>query len=265
MDRAWVDQLLEKLGPRYKAGDVVGEGIELRYRFGKAEFRPSRMVVIPGQKLQLGVDFRVPKGVEVKETEPLLVVLEQKSLAPRGFVRTGDQTSEMTTEAGKASGYVRSLAYEAPLGGTEEVAKRIRAIVESIDIPVVLGIHEAKDLIAREPPPPSLRAKAGEQVLDNWEFTLVGGLLASVNVVIDPNVRTLQIVARKIVSKEERPALKLASVAQFLLRAKGAEVELVAVKRDGAEEVLVAVPAKAEALETAERMAKKVLIPIARV
>lgn len=265
MDRAWVDQLLERLGPRYKAGDVIGDGLELRYRFGKAEFRPSRMIVVPGPKLLLGVDFRVPKGVEVKETEPLLKVLEEKSLLPRGFVRTHDQTAEMNTESGKASGFVRSLSYEWSPPGLDQAAKQVRAIVESIDIPVVLGIHEAKDLIARDPPPPSIRSRPPEELLDNWEYTLVGGLLHSVNVVIDPNVRTLRIVSRKIVQKEEKPALKLAAVAKFLLRSKGAEVELVAVKRDDTEEVLVSVPAKNEALETAERMAKKVMIPIARV
>jgi hypothetical protein len=264
MDRAWLDGLLEKLGPRYKAGDLIGEGIELRYRFGKAEFQPARVIVLPGPKLELGIDFRVPKGVAVEDTEPLLKILEEKSLLPRQFTRFDDQTLPMKTEGGKESGFVRSLKYGSPASDQAEAARRIRSIVESIDIPIVLGIHEAKDLLARDPPPPGIRKADTDEAMELWEYTLVGGLLSSVNVVIDPNVRTLKVVSRKMISKDSKEPLKLAHVQSFVLKKAGADAELVAIKRDGTSESLAIFPPKEEALATAERMAKKLLIPIAR-
>src|SRR5687767_439672 len=134
MDQGWVDELIAKLGPRYRLGNPQDGGCQLLYRFGKAEFRDTRAVVGAGEdgrRIDLVVDFRVPRDAEVAATEPLLARLEERSLSPRQFVRTGESTAEMTTESGKASGFVRSVRYQRAGEEPKKCAQAIRAIIES--------------------------------------------------------------------------------------------------------------------------------------
>ncbi|MCK6548095.1 hypothetical protein L6R52_19750 [Myxococcota bacterium] len=267
MDRAWIDAVVGLLGPRYKLGPLAGDGVELHYRSGKSEFRPSRFVLgggASGRDLELTVDVRIPKGTAQAEADALVAVFEAKTAAPRGFVRAGESSMEMKSDLGAAAGSVKSLRYvrttpvEPPYA-----AKHVRAIVESIDIPIVVGIHEAEHLVARDPAPPAPKVKRPAQdPMELWEYQLDGGLLRSLTVIVDPNDRTLRVVERQLVSK--RPVgetLKLAHVAKLGVRKRTKDADLVAIKRDGTELTLATGSGNDEFVATAGRLAKKVLIP----
>jgi hypothetical protein len=267
MDQAWVDQVLEKLGQRYKKGAIVDDAVEILYRAGKAEFRPSRFTIGLGQsgrEMELVVDVRVPKGAESKEADALIAAFESLSATPRGFSRVGETSATMTTESGEAHGSARTLKYRHGALEAADAAKQIRAIVESIDIPITVGIHEPEHLVAREPPPPSAKpAKRATEPLDHWEYDLEHGLLKKLTVIIDPNVRTLRVVERKLLAKRDlSETIKLAHVAKFTIRRSDGAATLVAIKRDGQEVTLASGPATEDFIATAGRMAKKVMIPL---
>lgn len=267
MDQPWVAEVVEALGSRYKLGPTVDDAVELLFRFGKAQFRSTRLLLGDGKSgrmLVLTVDFRIPEGSDPQEAVPLVEALESHSMEPRGFNKVSDDTAPMTNERGKARGFVRSVKYQREGEAPKETAKQIRAVIESIDIPVVLGIHEAEDLVARDPRPETKRVRKPIDPLDHWEYRLSGGLLNSLTVIIDPNVRTLKVVERKLVSSktlQEEP-VKLAKLSKFGVRRGSGKISLVAVDREGAETILATDADKDEFAATAQRMAKKVMIPI---
>lgn len=266
VDREWVDLLLKELGARYRAGPSSGTGAELHYRSGRAEFRPSRFVVgcgESGQELELTVDVRIPRGADPHEQERLVAAFERQSAAPRGFSRIDDQESAVKAESGHASGSVRTLRYRH--GGVEpaEAAKQIRAIVESIDIPITVGIHEPEQLTARDPLPPRAKPRRALEPMEKWEYELDGRLLRSLTVIVDPNDRTLRVFERRLFSRKAiGDTLKLAHVAKFALRRRSGGVDLVAIRRDGSQVVLARGSEDPEFVATAGRLAKKVFIPI---
>jgi hypothetical protein len=266
MDRAFVDEVLALLGARYKLGAAAGSAVELSYRAGRAEFRPSRFLVGAGESgrgLELTVDVRIPKDTPAAQAEALIAAFETSSAAARGFVRIDQSTAKMTSERGEDHGSVMTLRYKREPAGAAETAKQIRAIVETIDIPIVVGIHEAEHVVAKEAPPH--REKHGRPIeqMENWEYRLEGGLARSLTVVINPNDRTLRVVERKLFSKRELgELLKLAHVAKFRIVARDGAAELVAVKKDGSEVSLAKGSRGSELVATAGRMAKKVMIAI---
>lgn len=257
---------MEKLGPRYRLGSP-GEygGVALLHRFGKAEFRPTRLTVGTGEgrRIELIVDFRIPKDADVAGSDPLLKTLEEKSLEPRGFSKKDENTAPMTTESGKESGFVRSVRFEREGTETKETAKVIRAIVESIDLPVVLGVHDEEHMVARDPRDRPKKLERPPEPMEKWEYTLAGGVLKSLTAVVDPNVRELVVVERKLVSsKEVSEKIMLAHVAKFLLSKDGSDAVLAAEKREGNVIELARSAYKEDFVATAERLAKKVMIPL---
>lgn len=266
MDQPWVDELLEKLGQRYRLGNPEDAGgYALLYRFGKAEFRSTRVIVGAGEGRHVGltVDFRIPRDAASEDSEPLLKTLIEKSLAPRGFTKTSEEESPMTTESGKASGSVRSVQFRRAGDDVAVSAKAIRAIVESIDLPVVLGVHEADDLIARDPRDRPKKLSRPLEPMEKWEYTLSGGMLKSLTAVVDPNVRTLVVMQRKLVSSQPvSDTIKLAHVSRFLLERAGAELAFTAEKKEGGTVPLAQSAYTEEFVATAERLAAKVMIPL---
>ena len=189
------------------------------------------------------------------------VGLEQKSLTPRGFERKDDQSNVMHSEKGEESGSARTLKYRLAGEAPAVTSKKIRAINESLDFPIVLGIHEVEDLVAKDPLPPRKKVQRTEP-MENWYYTLVGGLLRSLTVVIDPNIRTLKVVERRLISTTDRSGIiKLAHLSKLKARRKDAEVELIAFKKDGDEITLASSKYTPDFVATAERMAKKLFIP----
>jgi hypothetical protein len=268
MDQGWVDDLIAKLGPRYRLGNPQDGGFALLFRFGKAEFRDTRVVVGAGEdgrRIDLVVDFRVPRDAELAATDPLLAKLEQSSLAPREFVRSGDSNAPMTTESGKESGFVRSVRFERPGGDAARSAKAIRAIVESIDLPVVVGVHDVDHMVARDPIDAPKKLGRPLEPMEKWEYTLAGGVLKSLTAVVDPNDRTLVVVERKLVStKPVSEKVMLAHVAKFSIRRDGQDIVFSAEKKDGGSVELARNPYKDELVATVERLSKKVMIPLSR-
>lgn len=267
MDRAWVDEVIGALGARYQAGAIVeGRAVELLYRAGKTEFRPSRVLLgggESGREIELVVDVRIPKDSVARDADPLIGALE-RGLTERGFSRTSEETTEMTSQTGAASGSVRTLVYRHAACPTAEAAKQVRAVVESVEIPVVLGIHEARDVAVRDPPPPGPRPV--KEVMEVWRFRLDSSLLHALMVVVDPNDRTLKVEERKGVStKQLGDVVKLAHVAELAVRRRDGRAELIAIKRDGAELLLASGSGTADFVATAGRLAKQVMIPFKEV
>jgi hypothetical protein len=266
MDKAFVDAVLEVIGSRYRMGPLAGDGFELLFRAGKTEFRPSRFIVGRGERgrdLELTVDIRIPRDAAERQVEQLVEALETKTMAPRKFVRFEDRSTEMTSEKGEESGSVRTLCYRKTPESVPEAASDIRALVETIDIPVIIGIHEPEHVIAREAPPLLERAKRDTQVLEDWQYTLDGGLLHSLTLVVNPNERTLRVVERNVFSKKQLgEVLKLAHVAKFVLRRLAGATEVVALKKDGVELPLAKGSGNEDFMQTAGRFAKKVMIPL---
>lgn len=270
MERPYNDALIEALGERYRLGSKTDDGYELAYRFGKAEFRPSRVSVIgegEARRIGLRIDVRVPDGHELAEGDTLVDALESKSLSPRGFERQSDDVQAMTSEAGNPAGYVRTLVYHAKAGEPKETSDRIRAIVETLDIPIVVGIHEPRDVVAKRPLPPPKKKGASmpHDAMEVWTYTLAGGVLRSLDVIIDPNVRTLEVYERKLFNKQKvGDTVKLAHVAKFGIRETDGEVELLAEKREGGEVSLAKSVRDPSFVATAQRMADKVFISLER-
>jgi hypothetical protein len=269
VDRDWITAVVDALGPRYRLGSPEdGGGVALLHRFGKAEFRATRIAIGggDGRRVDLVVDFRIPRDAEAQASDPLLEVLVQESLAPRGFERRSEETAAMTTEGGKASGFVRSVRFDRPGGEPAVAAMAIRAIVESIDLPVVIGVHDREHMIAREAHDHPKTLGRPLEPMEKWEYTLAGGLLRSLTAVVDPNVRTLVIVERKLMSsKPLGEAMKLAQIAKLMVRRAGGDAVLSAEKRDGTTVELAKSAYDEELIATAMRLAKKVMIPIERV
>ncbi len=262
MDRAWIDEVVEQLGKRYRAS-AGSESCPLEYRSGKSEFRATPVTLgteTDGRGLRLRVDVRIPKDAAHADAEPLLSTFESKTTTPRGFTRLTDETAEMTNQAGVASGWARTLTYA--LAGDEpaKIAKNIRAIIESVDLPIILGIHEDDDVVARDPrpPPPKPQVRADE-ALEVWRFRLDTGLTRDLSVLVDPNTRVLTVSERRFVSaKTVGEPLKLAHVRAFGVRGG----RLIAVKREGDAELVIAEGSGgAEFVATARRLANKVRIP----
>jgi hypothetical protein len=268
MDRAWVDELLKLLGARYKTGATAGDAVELAYRAGRAEFRPSRFVVgggASGRDLELTVDVRIPKDGEGPEGgDRLIAAFEAKTAKPRGFERTSETSASMTSESGHESGTVRTLRYQRADVIAAEAAKQIRAIVESIDIPFTVGIHDPEHLDARDPPPPRAKKIAHAAApMDLWEYQLDGGLLRSLTLIVDPNDRTLRVVERRFVTKKPvGETLRLAQVAKFAIRRRGSGADVIAIRKDGGELTLATGSGSADFVATMGRLAKKVFIPL---
>lgn len=266
MDRAFLDSLLEALGARYKLGAPIGGGLEILYRAGKSEFRSSRFLAGTGDSgrgLELTVDLRIPRDASPAAVDALVGTFENKSATPRGFVRFDDSRVAMTSEKGEDSGFVRTLKYRRAPTDPADTAKHVRAIVESVDIPMIIGIHEPEHVIARDAPPHRERVKRVLEELENWEYQLDGGVFGSLTVVINPNDRTLRVVERKLLKKKELvETLKLAHVAKFRLVGREGRVVLLAAKKDGTEIELASGTGGDNFLATAGRMAKKVMIPI---
>lgn len=266
MDRAWLDELISALGVRYKIGAPIGSGVELLYRAGKTEFRPSRFLIGAGgseRALELTVDIRIPKDAPPAQVDALITTFELRTAKPRGFTKVEETSVAMTSDGGQDSGSVRSIRYRHDPVSAVETAKQIRAIVETIDIPIITGIHEPEHVVAREAPVHVERVKHAIEEMENWEYQLDGGLLGSLTVVVNPNDRTLRVVQRKMFSKKELvDTLKLAHVAKFRIVRKGSETSLVAAKKDGSEVTLATGSGNESFVATAGRMAKKVMIPL---
>src|SRR6185436_16174129 len=186
MDRAWVDEVIAALGARYKVGAVVGGGVELLYRAGRAEFRPSRFVIGTGEsgrEMEFTVDVRIPKDAPAAQVDALVSTFETKSAAARGFSKVDESAVQMTSDGGHESGSVRSIRYRHQAIAPPDSAKQIRAIVETVDIPIIVGIHEPEHVVAREAPPHYEHKKHAIEELDHWEYQLDGGLLGSLTAV----------------------------------------------------------------------------------
>ena len=262
MDRGWIDRLVEALGERYKA-QVGTEAAVIEYRRGKAEFRPSRFEVVGDHTLRVTVDVRIPKHAEVEEAEGLVNALEKGTMSRRGFEKASDETLAMTSEAGEAAGSARTLVFTAEHDDVEVAAKHLRAIVESVDIPLIVGIHDPPDCIAKDPmkPPPKPKVAAGEE-LEPLRFRLASGLLHDLSVMVDQNTRVLRVMERKgVSSKQVGDDLKLAHVGRLATRTEGGKVELLAFDRDGEVRVIASSKDSDEFRATAERLAKGVRIP----
>ncbi len=260
MEQAALDALVEALGKRYQLRRAADRA-ELLYRRGKAEFRETRVFVRADGGLELTVDVRIPRGATAAETVPLVEALEGQSLGPRGFRRVDDVENPMTTGLGEDAGSVRSLRYEAPAAPADELARRIRAIVESIDLPVIVGIHAPEDVIARDPPPPPPKPRRTEP-LDVLRFRLASSLTYDLSVFVDPNDRTLRVMERRVLgSRQLGETLKLSRVSRFGVRSGGEGSELVALTREGEALVLATGGSSPEFAATAERMARGARVP----
>ena len=125
-------------------------------------------------------------------------------------------------------------------------------------------MHEADDLVASDPRdrpkklsrPPWSRWRSGST-------RLAGGLLKSLTAIVDPNVRTLVIVERKLVTtKAVSDTIKLAHVGRFLISREGRDVLLTAEKKEGGAIDLARSPYNEDFVSTADRLATKVMIPL---
>lgn len=266
MDRAYVEEVARHLGARYRLGPAAQGGVELLYRAGRAEFRPTRFAIgtgPSGRGLALAVDVRLPRGTTAAEAEALVEAFDAGTARPRGLTRAGDTSAAMSTELGAESGSVRTLEFVGAPADAAEAARHIRAIVESVDLPIIAGIHEPEHVVARDPPPPREKPRRRtEEPMEPWEYQLDGGLLGSLVVVVDPNTRTLRVFERRLLSRRELgEVLKLASVARFEVRSKDKGAELVAIRRTGEEVTLASGSGSADFVATARRLAGKVMIP----
>jgi hypothetical protein len=99
--------------------------------------------------------------------------------------------------------------------------------------------------------------------MEVWTYTLAGGVVRSLSVVVNPNIRTLEVYERKLFTKTQiGETLKLAHVAKFGIRQTDSKVQLLVEKRDGAVLTIAEGVPHPEFVATAERLAKKVFIAI---
>lgn len=262
MDRAWADELAEALGERYKV-KIGQDAAEIHYRRRKTTYAATRFVLHPPTTLEVNIDIRIPKGTDRSEAEPFLTALEAQTMGPRGFTRHRDETTAMTNQHGDESGHVRSLFYRCSPATPAEAARRVRAINESVDIPIVIGIHDLDDVVAREPMKPPPKPQRGhDEPLDELRFRLIEGITHDLSAFVDLNTRTMKIVQRKMLaSKQLGDTIKLAHLARIGTRASASSVALVVEKRDGSVIELASGPRNDAFIETARRLAKGVRIP----
>ena len=264
MDREWIEALDEALGKRYrfKIGTDVAR---LEYRRGKAEFHDTRVEVggDGARRIRLALDVRIPAGTDASEADAVLEALETQTMTPRGFARVSDETTEMTNQRGESAGSARNLAYETNIEAVDDARRHLRAILESLDLPVIIGIHDEADLVARDPiAPPPKPTRRFEDKLDELRFRLVSGMSHDLSVFVDQNNRTLRVMERKLLSSRQiGDVRKLAHIARLLTRSQGDQVELVAVSREGDEAVLASARATPEFTSTVQRLAQGVRIP----
>lgn len=265
MDRQWIDQVVAQLGKRYRAASGGAECV-LEHRSGKVEFRATPVRLGTGDEgrgLTLTVDVRIPKGEPESAAEPLVVAFEAGSMTPRGFARIQDETAAMTNQAGATSGFARTLLYALPDGDPALVATHIRAVIESVDLPIILGIHEEEHVVARDPrPPPPRPATSPADQLEPLRFRLESGLTHDLSLVVDQNTRTLTVMRRRFVSTQQiGDPVKLAHLQSIGVRPCQTGAALVAHRRDGGQVVLVESAGGPEFTATAKRFAEKVRIP----
>jgi len=261
-----MERLLIELGKRYQTKEQSG-GAELLYRRGKTEFHPTRIFVGGGESgraIELGIDIRIPKGSEPPDSEPLLEALETRTMKRRGFERLSDETAPLENERGEKAGYARTLRYRrADCPEAKEAALHLRAILESLDLPIVVGSHEPDDVEARDPmpPPPQPKVSAAER-LEPLRFRLDSNLFHDLSAIVDQNERTLTIVERRFLSSRQiGDVMRLAHVGKLGARRKDGAGELVAIDREGKEHVLATGSGSPEFFATAQRLAKGVRIP----
>jgi hypothetical protein len=265
----WKLTLSDHLGKRYDL-KVGTEKTAVMYRRAKTEFKATRLCILGIEKdvpqLELQVDIRIPKSHTQDEAESMLRVFEEKTSIPRGFERTEDETNAMHNQTGATSGWARSLLYLAEPKSPQEAANHIRALVENLDIPIILGIHDEDDLYAKDARPlPKKKPQDPRVPMEVWRFRLSSSLLYDLSVVIDPNERTLKVMERRGLSpKQVGETVKLAHISAFSVRNGNDGMSLIATKRDHSEVSLVQNAKGKEFISVAARMAAKVRIPISQ-
>ena len=259
--------LTDKLGERYQL-KVGTEKVAVTYRRAKTEFKPTRLAILAIEeaqpKLELQVDIRIPKNHSLDEAESMLKVFEEKTATPRGFERISDETNAMHNQSGAESGWARSLLYTAEPSSAEVAAKHIRALVENLDIPIILGIHDEDDLYAKNARPlPKKVARDPRMPMEIWRFRLSSSLLYDLSLVVDPNERTLKVMERRgISSKQLGETLKLAHIRAFTIENRSGGFALMASKRDETQITLVENAKGNDFVGAIERMAAKIRIPV---
>jgi hypothetical protein len=269
MDPVWTAELLQHLGKRYRLGSEGEVGAEVLFRHGKAEFRPTRAVVVPGEpspSLRFTQDLRIPKDAPDSEAETIQNALIERSMQPRGFALESQEVYPMTSDRGERRGSVRTLVFSSGALESSVAARHLRALVESLENPLIVGMHDCADVEAKDPmpEPPKPRTQADEK-LEVWKYRLEEGLLSSLMIHVDPNDRTLRVVERKLVSSKQLGGeLKLAHVARLVLRKTDSGMDLIAQRRDAGEIRLASGSGSEDFVATVARLAEKILIPLER-
>ena len=269
MDNGIRQQLLEHLGKRYDL-KVGTEKTMVMYRRAKTEFKETRLALTEeangALKIELQVDIRIPKGFEKSDADAILETFESRTASPRGFERIDDETNEMLAQNGASSGWARSLLYSASLTDHVAVAKHIRALVENLDIPIILGIHEAEDVYAKDArplPKPKAEVRDPRMPLEKWRFRVNSSLLRDLSIIVDPNERLLSVTERKGVStKELCKPVRLAHIAKFTIINKTGGFGLIATKRDDSELTIIEKSDSPDFVSVVSRMSEKVRIPL---
>jgi hypothetical protein len=267
MNTDWQQELSDALGKRYEL-KIGTEKTAVLYRSAKSEYKPSRVSILAISSeqpvLELQVDLRIPKSESTEEAERMLQVFERVTASPRGFARQSDETNPMVSHAGKASGWARSLIYRAQHKEAKVAAKHIRALVENLDIPIILGIHDDDDLVAKDPRPLLVEgARSANLPMELWRFRLQNSLLRDLSLIVDPNVRTLKVCQRAGFSTQQvGETVGLARIGRFELKRGIKGISLIAYARDETPTILVENGDGADFEGTAHRMAAKVRIPI---
>jgi|GEM_PF-5204824 len=269
MDNETRQQLMAQLGKRYDL-KVGTEKTLVLYRQAKTEFTETRLTLYQeaqnSLKIQLQVDIRIPKGFEKNDAEEILQVFEKRTATPRGFSRIEDETNEMLAQNGTFSGWARSLLYSSVTDDHVIAAKHIRALVENLDIPIILGIHEPEDVYAKDARPlkrPKPESKDPRMPLEIWRFRVTSSLLRDLSIIVDPNERILSVTERKGLStKELCKPVKLAHIGKFTITHKSGAFGLTATKRDNTEFTVIETSTSPEFVAVIARMSEKVRIPL---
>lgn len=262
-------QLMELLGKRYDL-KVGTEKTLVMYRRAKTEFKETRLTLQEGTSgaliAELQVDIRIPKGFEQQDAEKILRTFESRTASPRGFTRVSDETNEMLAQNGASSGWARSLLYSAEMTDHVTTAKHIRALVENLDIPIILGIHEDEDVYAKDArplPKPKSEVRDPRMPLEKWRFRVNSSLLKDLSIIVDPNERLLSVTERKgVTTKELCEPVRLAHIAKFTITKQSGGHGLVATKRDQSELTLIENSTSPSFVEVISRMSEKVRIPL---
>ena len=269
MDNETRQQLMDQLGKRYDL-KVGTEKTMVMYRRAKTEFKETRLTLHEeaknSLKIELQVDIRIPKGFEKNDAEDILQVFEKRTATPRGFARIDDETNEMLSQNGASSGWARSLLYSTVTNDHAIAAKHIRALVENLDIPIILGIHEPEDVYAKDArplPKPKAESRDPRMPLEMWRFRLISGLLRDLSIIVDPNKRLLSVTERKGLStKELCKPVKLAHIGKFTIIHHSGAFGLVATKRDNTEFTIIDKVTSPDFVSVISRMSEKLRIPL---